>query len=339
MNNKEKELIHPVLLCNSKGLLNPDAVGYAREPIIQSNLTRNFLRKKKWNSWSVFGEDLLFSATISHLDYVAFCFVYILNYETQYFYEKQFTIPLGRNIYMPEHVLEDVHFSSDGFAIHITHSQRETNLSVSIIDFDSDVLHAELRILHPLEDESLNVVIAKNINIFQFTAKHHTLPTNGFVKVGTTHYDFNSDYSFSVLDYSRGIWPRESEWNWAMASQYSGGKRIGLNFGGKWTDGATMTENAVFIDGKMMKIHEDIHFTYDQQSYKKPWRLTSVSSNTVNLTFTPFFQRHSKTDMKLVRSEVYQLIGYFNGYIQLADGTTLQIIQMLGSSEEHVAKW
>ena len=40
-----------------------------------------------------------------------------------------------------------------------------------------------------------------------------------------------------------------------------GGRRIGLNFGGKWTDGTGMTENAVFVDGVMTKMHEDVIFT------------------------------------------------------------------------------
>ena len=50
----------------------------------------------------------------------------------------------------------------------------------------------------------------------------------------------------------------------------------------------------------------------------------------LNLTFTPFFKRIAKTDAKLVRSEVHQLVGYFNGKITLPDQSTLQIRQMLG---------
>lgn len=339
MQHVERELTEPVLLCDSKGLLNPAAIGFARQPIIQSNLTRNFMRKKKWNYWCVYGEDLLFSVTISHLDYAAVCFVYIFNYETQYFYEKQITIPIGRNVKMTKNVLESLQFTNEGFSIQMIHLQHETHLSVTILDFDSDVLHADLQVYHPLEDESLNVVIPKNRNIFQFTAKHHTLPTTGFVKVGNIRYNFNSDYSFAVLDYGRGVWPREAEWNWAMASQLLGGKRIGLNFGGQWTDGTGMTENAIFVDGKMTKISEDVLFTYDQSNYKKQWTIKTKFSDTVNLTFTPFFERIAKTDVKLVRSEVHQLIGYFNGYIRLPNNTTLHIMQMLGSSEEHLAKW
>ena len=339
MQHAEREITGPVALCDDKGLLNPEAIGFARHPYIQSNLKNHFMRKKKWNYWCVYGEDLLFSVTISHLDYAAVCFVYILNYETQRFYEKQITIPIGRAVKMPENVLDSVKFVNDNLTVQILHIQGETHLSVTIPDFDNEVLHADFHIVHPVDDESLNVVIPRNREIFQFTAKHHSLPTSGFVKIGERRYDFNPDYSFAVLDYGRGVWPRKSEWNWAMASQRLGGRRIGLNFGGKWTDGTGMTENAVFVNGLMTKIHEDVVFTYDSKNHMVPWKIQTKFSDSVNITFTPFFERVSTMNVRLVRTEVHQVIGYFDGKIRLHDGSILQIRKMLGSSEEHNAKW
>lgn len=339
MQHAEKEITAPVSLCDSKGLLNPEAIGFARRPIIQSNLKGHFMRKKKWNYWCVYGEDLLFSATISHLDYAAVCFVYVLDYETQRFFEKQVTLPIGRKVRLPEDVLDSVKFMNEQMTIQLVHIHGETHLSVTIPDFDNELLHADLHITHPENDDSLNVVIPRSRDIFQFTAKHHSLPTSGFVKIGRRRYDFNPDYSFAVLDYGRGVWPREAEWNWAMASQRSGGMRIGLNFGGKWTDGTGMTENAVFLNGQMTKIHEDVLFTYDPLNYLAPWKIKSKFSNDVDLTFTPFFQRIAKTNVRVVKSEVHQLVGYFDGRIRLYDGSILPIRQLLGSTEEHVAKW
>ncbi len=338
MQHVEKEITNPVLLCNRKGQLNPEAIGYARRPLIQSNLTKNFMRKKKWNYWCVFGEDILFSAAISHLDYAVICFVYMFNYETQRFFEKQVSIPMGR-VEMPENVLESINFTNSNLTIQALYADHETKLSVEIPDFDNEVLHAELYLYHPPEDDLLNVVIPNNRNVFQFTAKQHILPTTGFVNLGENSYAFTPDYSFAVSNYGRGIWPRHTKWNWAMASQRLGHRRIGLNFGGQWTDGTGMTENAVFIDGKMIKIHEDVIFTYDLQNLKQPWTLKTKFSDNVNLTFTPFFTREAKTDAKLFRVEVQQLVGYFNGRISLPEHAPLYIRQMLGCTEEQIAKW
>ena len=339
MQHAEREITEPVALCVEKGLLNPEAIGFSRQPFIRSNLTGHFMRKKKWNYWCVYGEDLLFSATISHLDYAAVCFVYILDYETQRFYEKQITLPIARNVKMPEDVLGNLKFTNGHLTVQTVHIQGETHLSVTIPDFDNEVLHADLHILHPEQDESLNVVIPTSRDVFQFTSKHHTLPTSGFVKIGDKRYDFNREYSFAVLDYGRGVWPRKAEWNWAMASQRLRGHRIGLNFGGKWTDGTGMTENAVFIDGAMTKIHEDVLFTYNKMNLMEPWSIRTKFSDTVELTFTPFFERTAMTNVRLARTEIQQLVGYFDGRIRLLDGSLLQIRKMLGSSEEYIAKW
>ena len=335
----EKEITNPVQLCDSKGNLNPEAIGYARQPLIHSNVTGHFMRKKKWNYWCVYGEDILFSATISHLDYAAVCFVYFLEYETQRYFEKTVTIPLGPKVKMPEHVLETLHFNNSEMTIQMTYHDGTTSLKVTCPDFDGDVLEADLVIYHPPKDESLNVVIPWNSKTFQYTAKHHTLPTEGIVKIGQHHYTFNLEECFAILDYGRGVWPREATWNWGMASQLVRGKRIGLNIGGQWTDGTGMTENALFVDGHMTKIHEDVIFTYNQKDYKQPWQIQTKFTDDVALTFTPFFERIAKTNAKLVKSEVHQLVGYYNGYVIDQDGVRISIQQMLGCVEEHLAKW
>ena len=113
-----------------------------------------------------------------------------------------------------------------------------------------------------------------------------------------------------------------------------GPRRIGLNFGGKWTDGTGMTENAIILDGKLTKIHEDLLFTYDVNDFMLPWKVKTKFSSGVDLIFTPFFHRTAKTDIKLASSEIHQMIGYYNGKIQLENGPTLHIREMLGCIEE-----
>ena len=335
----EREILAPLSLCDSKGNLNPAAIGYSRKPLIDSNLSGHFMRKKKWNYWCVYGEDILFSATIRHMDYATVCSVYFLDYETQRFFEKTVTIPLGQRVHMPNQVLETVKFSNNEMSVQLLHMQNETHMAVTISNFDGDLLHADLHIEHPENDDSLNVVIPWNRQLFQHTAKHHTLPTRGFVKIGDKRYTFNPEDSYAVLDYGRGVWPRTASWNWAMASQRVGNRRIGLNFGGKWTDGTGMTENAVFVNGKMSKISEDVIFTFDETDFMKPWHIRSKFSQVVNLTFTPFFKREATINARLVKSNVYHMVGYFNGVVYLQDGSRLAITQLLGSIEDHNAKW
>lgn len=339
MQHVERELTERVKLCDVKGQLNPSAIGYARKPLVESNLHRNFMRKKKWNHWCIFGEEIMFSATISHLDYATACFVYFLNYETQRFHEKTVVIPFARHSKLSDQVLDPSHFRHDNMTISTVYNQSETCLTVTVEDFDGETLHANLQIQHPEEYDSLNVVVPWNRQTFQFTGKHHTLPTSGTVRIGSQRFEFEPHESFAVLDYGRGIWPRNSFWNRAMASQRFNGRIIGLNFGGHWTDGTGMTENAFFVNGKMTKIHEDVLFRYNRKNYKEPWLIHTKFSDDVKLTFTPFFERVSKADRKVVKSEIHQLIGYFNGYVRYPNSKKIKIMQMLGAVEEHDAKW
>jgi len=339
MQHAEREILMPVQLCDPKGQLNPAAIGFARKPIIESNLTKNFMRKKKWNYWCMFGEEVLFSVTVSHFDYAAHCSVYFLHYETQRFFEKTVIVPVARKLHMPDLVSGSVQFHHAEMNIQLLHIQNETHITVSIPDFDNETLVADLHVMHPEEDDTLNVVIPWSRQLFQHTAKHHSMPVKGFVKIGEKRYDLHEDESFAVLDFGRGVWPRETVWNWGMASQMAGHHRIGLNLGGKWTDGTGMTENAVFVDGKMTKISEDVIFDYDPSNYKKRWTIHTKFSDTVQLTFTPFFGREANTNMRLIRSEIHQLVGYYNGRIRLDNGKFLPIQQLLGTIEEHKAKW
>lgn len=339
MQHVEREIHKKVELCDAKGQLNPEAIGFARKPLIVSNLKGNFMRKKKWNYWCVFGEEIMFSATISHLDYATVCFVYFLNYETQRFYEKTVVVPIPRKNGMADDSMDTCRFNHPDMDIEFLHDRKSTRINVQVDDFDGEKLSAELDITHPENHDSLNVVIPWNRKTFQFTGKHLSLPASGSVKIGPQHYTFEPVESFAVLDTGRGVWPRESTWNWGMASQRSDDQTIRLNFGGKWTDGTGMTENAFFVDGKMHKIHEDVLFQYNDQDFKEPWQITTKFSDDVKLEFIPFFERVSKSDLKLVKSEVHQLFGYYNGYVRYADGKKLKISQLLGSIEEHYAKW
>ena len=48
---------------------------------------------------------------------------------------------------MPEDVLESVKFTNDNLSVQMFHIQGETHLSVTIPDFDNEVLHADYILL------------------------------------------------------------------------------------------------------------------------------------------------------------------------------------------------
>lgn len=334
----EKEITTPVHLCNSDGKLNPDSIGWARRPIITSNITGSFTRKKKWNYWCVYGQKALFSATVSHLDYAAVCFVYFLEYETKRFIEKTIIIPFGINCQMPDEVqatAEAIHKDMNLFFIS---NENETLLKVSCPDFGGENLEVDIVITYPPNIDTLNVVVPWSERRFQFTAKHHCLPASGSFKVGKQTFTFDPNTDFAVLDYGRGIWPYASTWNWGMASGKQGSDTIGINLGGQWTDGTGSTENAVIINNHLTKISEDLTFHYDRDNYMKPWFVDS-SSGRIALTFTPFYERIAATNVGIIQSEVHQMIGHYHGQIHLSTSESIEIKNLLGTIEDHAARW
>ena len=124
-----------------------------------------------------------------------------------------------------------------------------------------------------------------------------------------------------------------------MASGRQGNDLIGLNFGGQWTDGTGYNENAVLVNGRLTKISEDMKFHYKRMNFMEPWKIHSMASDCVRLTFTPIFERIAKTDAFIIKSEVHQMVGFYSGKIRLGDDSIIRIEQMPGCIEEHIAKW
>ena len=60
MQTDTREITEHVELCDQSGSLNPDARGWARQPVITCNLRGRFLRKKKWDYWCVVGNGSCF---------------------------------------------------------------------------------------------------------------------------------------------------------------------------------------------------------------------------------------------------------------------------------------
>src|SRR5690625_4798715 len=334
----EREITEPVHLCLDDGTLNPDSIGWARKPIITSNVRGKFLRKKKWNYWCIYGREALFSATISNLDYGTVCFVYYLEYATKKYYEKTIIIPLDRKLTMPDEVQQTVEVVDKRLNLSVISTEKETLLKVHSDHFDGEMLDAKIKITYPNDIDSLNVVVPWNNKQFQFTAKHHCLPAEGYFTIGDKTYYFDPATDYGVLDYGRGIWPRKSTWNWGMASGNQGNDVIGLNFGGKWTDNTRSTENAIILNGDIFKISEDVQFIFDANNYMNDWQIISKSAN-IQLTFTPFFERIARSNILIVTSEVHQMVGHYNGKVKLANGKQIIINNLLGCIEDHVAKW
>ena len=110
---------------------------------------------------------------------------------------------------------------------------------------------------------------------------------------------------------------------------------VGLQFGGKWTDGTGSRENAVTIDGRLYPIHEDITWDYEVGNWEAPWHLHSPS---VDVWLEPLWDHDAVTDLGVLAMKAHQVFGYFSGTV-VVDGRELVIDNMLGFAEDVRNRW
>ena len=332
----ERELQAPVDLCDANGRLNPDAVGWSRQPLHRCNLSGRAGRKKRWNYWAVTSPDHLFSVTLADIDYLGLAFVYYLDFTTGWLAELTVSRLFGYGCSLNETVPGDLRFEDRRLKLRLTDDGVQIRLWVEAPEFHGCSLSADLQIARPPGHETLNVVIPWSERHFQYTSKQEALPAHGQVMLDSRVIPFPQGASWACLDFGRGVWPYRTSWNWAAAAGMVDGRSVGFNLGGKWTDGTGYTENGIVVDGRLTKIGGAMTFRYDAQEFKNPWQITGER---VDLTFLPFYERVAKTDILLLRSEVHQLIGRFSGVLETEDGERIAIRNMIGWAEEHRARW
>jgi hypothetical protein len=230
-------------------------------------------------------------------------------------------------------------FKHKAMSLSFLDEQGNTRIRVQSPAFGGTTLSAELLVERPKGHETVNVVIPWSEHRFNFTSKQNCLPTSGTVSLGDETFSFESAKAFGCLDVGRGMWPYSTFWNWASCSGIQDGRTIGLNLGGRWTDGTGMTENGICLDGRVSKIGEDLRFSYDPSDLMKPWTIAAPVSGRIDVRLAPFFVRVAKTNRLVIYSELRQAFGRFSGTLVPDDGEALQVEDMIGWVEQHRARW
>lgn len=333
-----KEIVKETFLCDTNGLLHPEAVGWSRKPLHICTLSGSWPRKKKWEYWCITGDRFLFSATIAHIDYLSLGALYFLEYDTLRYAEQAGVRFFSRYPQMADTFGQSVSFSTRTLAITFAYEQSSMTISATSPTFSGKPLNAHIRIEWPEGQESLNVVVPWDRKRFQFTSKQECLPAKGMIHWGDETFAFTPGRTWGCLDFGRGIWPYRTAWNWASFSGQIGEDIVGLNMGGKWTDGTGMNENGILLNGRLFKIHEDIVFEYDSMDFMRPWHMHTTHSDTLDLEFTPFYDRSGSLNLLLLRTRTHQLFGRFSGRLNV-EGCAIEVREMVGWAEEHLARW
>ncbi|MFF2729277.1 DUF2804 domain-containing protein [Streptomyces sp. NPDC058008] len=351
MATHEHEITGPVDLCLPDGSLNPAAVGWSRTPLHRTGM-RGWGRTKRWEYWCVTTPTHLVALTVSDLDFMALNTVYLLEFGPGgREFERSSVIPLGHGVRLPDAVAgapgsEDVTVgparpTGNKVRVEIRDENSGTRLRARCLTPDRQPVEVSLLVSRPDGHESLSVVVPWNGRRFQYTSKHTALPARGSVRIGGETVEFGGEgsESWAVLDHGRGRWPRTADWNWGAASGRTGGHTVGLQFGGRWTEGTGSTENGLCVDGRVTKIGEELDWRWSAADPLAPWTLRTPSSDQVDLTFEPFHNRTARTDLGLLANRTDQCFGHYNGRIRTDDDEEIAVEQLLGWAEDVHMRW
>lgn len=308
----EREITEPVDLTLPDGHLNPAAVGWTRTPLHRTDgIGRGRVgwgRNKRWEYWAVTLETHVVAFVISDIGYAAVPSLFVLDRRTGEQVAVDGLAPMGRGTTLPG-TMDDgpSRARSKGLSLAIDPTPEGTRLRARSARVDLDVV-ARLTSGH----ERLGVVVPWSDRLFQYTVKDPARPVVGRLVLDGTVHEATEGTAWATLDHGRGRWPHSVWWNWGSGSGRVGGSTVGLQVGGRWTDGTGSTENAVTVDGRLTKVSEDLRWEYSPQDWMAPWR---VRGGPVDLTFHPEHLRRAVTQLGVLASRTHQCFGTWSGRV------------------------
>lgn len=332
------ELTRRTRLCDDAGFYNPAAEGWSRAPLHICNLRGHFLRKKRWNQWTVQNEIGLFSAALIDLDYLAWIEYFFYDRHSGEYHSETRYLPLGRGLELGPHV-EDraaVHHSTLGLSF--SQENGDLRLRLDLPWKTQDRLRADLTVPAPDESECLGLAVGRSRNRFQYRCVRAGLPVKGTLSLGRRTENLDLRTAFARLDFGRGVWNYRTEWAAAAGAGRIGGQPFALNLGLQSPSPGAVSENAVFLDGRLHKLAGDVVFAYRRENYSLPWTIRSADSDELQLSFFPEYERISGANRVLVGSDIRSLYGRFRGALRLGR-KTVKISDLFGSVAERRLRW
>lgn len=329
----ERAILAPAPLVLVNGRLNPAAVGWATQPIIDTTmLGAGRGRNKRWEYWNVVTPTHILALTIASIDYACVHEVWVFDRESGREWSKNATVipPRGATL-APRLEHGSSSARAKGLAIDIDEVKGGTRLRAEIEGVSFDVV-AEL----PDEHERLALVVPWSGTRFQYTVKDVARPASGVLRIDGAEIEVPVGESWAVLDHGRGRWPYDIQWNWGAGSGRSGGHTIGVQVGAQWTAGTGVSENAFFIDGRMHKIHGETMWEYDIDKWRTPWRVTGGG---LDATFAPFHNKQSRTNLGIITARTDQCFGEWAGSFTTAEGERKEFEGIIGWAEEVHNRW
>lgn len=327
----EREITCPTDLAHGRRL-NPAAVGWTRTPLHRTRIS-GWGRTKRWEYWGIVTDRFVVGLTVAGLDYLSTCAVYVLDRQTGVETTRGGISPFVRPGFGDDPGDGTVRASAGVGSGRVGIEIDDDDAGATAIRVHAKGLQVVLDVMRPGHD-SLGVVVPWSERRFQYTLKDLANPVTGSVTLDGVAHDLGAGWA--VLDRGRGRWRYATRWNWGAGSGVVDGVPCALQVGGRWTDGTGSTENGILVDGRLHKLGEDLHWTYDLADPEAAWR---VRGERLDATLTPFHLRRDITELGILAVRTHQAFGIWSGTGVLDDGTTVRLDGLTGWAEESRNRW
>lgn len=316
------EIVEPVDLAIGRRL-NRAAVGWTRRPLHRTALPWTG-RVKRWEYWGIVTRRFVLGLTIADLDYAHLTQIYA--YDRRRDHE---VVADSTRLGPLQPGLPDTLPPVTAISGPLTFSDHGRGTRITV---DHERVQAALEIERG--QDSLGVVVPWSRRRFQYTLKDLTRPVSGTITVDGEREAVTAGWG--VLDRGRGVWPYRMTWNWGAGCGTVGGQRLGLQLGGKWTDGTEQTENGLFVDGRLHHWPDDLTWQYDLDDPQSTWTVTGPD---VEAVLTPFHRREASTNLGLIAARTYQAFGRWSGWARGSKGLEYRLDGLVGWAEQAHNRW
>lgn len=330
-----REITAPVRLVGPDGRLDPASIGWARRQLHDTDrIGRGWYgwgRNKRWEYWGIVTPTHIIALTIGALDFANVRQLWVLDRATLTDIDTFEISPGNRGV-----VLTGTHGTgvnaSRGKRLHLRFEDTDagTRLRARSDRVRVDLL-AETRPGH----EAMGIASPHSRRLVDYTVKDVDRPTRGILTIDGVEHEIAG---FGVLDHARSRGRYRTDWNWGAAVGEVDGRRVGVNLGGGGADGIRngISHTGFTVDGRVHKIPTALEWDFDPSDWMKPWRM---STDRVELEFTPFYDRYAHTDFLIIRSTTHQCFGTFSGRVQTDEGEWIRVDGLEGWAEDVHNRW
>ncbi|TBU87074.1 DUF2804 domain-containing protein [Phytopseudomonas dryadis] len=322
-------------LCDPRGRLNPQAVGWSPRPRVDCSLPGNIGRRKRWNHWCITTPQWTLSLTQADLDYVGYGAVYFLDLDSAENVSHSQLSPFARGCCLPDHPQGSHSFRHSRLQLHFSEYPARLRLTATAANFGGQPLQVALDVQRPAHLESVNLVVPLGRRGFHATCRQVGLPVSGSVQIGEREYHCAIGQGYASMDFGRGVWPLNSHWTRAAFAAPGG---IGGNFGAGWTDHSGLSENALWFGGQLLHLEQQVHIRQAPASALAPWRLYTDDGQ-VELTFTPKQEHIARPRVGPLYADTRQWFGHYHGLLRGPDGERVPVAAAQGWLGSTRARW